>query len=116
VRLKEEHRARSHDFETAPGDGIYFPSTSPHMTRSDPDWVRPGDGVSVSLGVTFYTSVTRRHAQVHQFNNLLRRMLQMTPTGPGISPLRDHIKAPLGRAVGAMRYRRTGGTPPPGAY
>ncbi|MGJ7497763.1 JmjC domain-containing protein [Variovorax sp. RT4R15] len=116
VRLKEEYRARSHEFDTGPGDGIYFPSTSPHMTRSEPDWVKPGDGVSVSLGVTFYTSVTRRHAQVHQFNRLLRQTLKMTPTEPGMSTLRDSVKAPLGRMVGAAHYRRNGGTPPPGAY
>ncbi|MEP6722404.1 MAG: cupin domain-containing protein [Variovorax sp.] len=116
VRLKEEYRARSHEFDTEPGDGIYFPSTSPHATRSEPAWVKPDDGVSVSLGVTFYTSVTRHHARVHQLNSLLRNTLKMTPTEPGRSATLDSLKAPLGRVLGAARYKLSGITPPPGAY
>jgi Cupin superfamily protein len=116
VRLKDEHRERSHDFETAPGDGIYFPSTSPHMTRSDPDWVKSDDGVSVSLGVTFFTSVTRRHAQVHHFNRFLRRTLKLSPAEPGSSVLRDSLKAPLGHVLGATRYKLFRKSEPPGSY
>ncbi len=116
VRLKDEYRARSHDFDTAPGDGIYFPSTTPHMTRSEPDWVSAGDGVSVSLGVTFYTSVTRRHAQVHQFNRFLRRALKVSPAEPGTSALRDSLKAPLGHVLGATRYKLFRKSEPPGSY
>ncbi|GAA4331543.1 hypothetical protein GCM10023165_05730 [Variovorax defluvii] len=102
VRFKEEYRARSHQFETQAGDAIYFPSTSPHMTSSDTGWVKPGDGVSISIGVTFYTSVTRRMARVHQFNRLLRRA-GMSPAFPGESPAADWLKAPVGGAVGMAR-------------
>ena len=52
---RESFRARSREFNTGPGDGVYFPSTSPHMTNTDTSWVAPGNGVSVSLGVNFYT-------------------------------------------------------------
>jgi hypothetical protein len=104
VKLRDEVRARSLEFDTAPGDGIYFPSTSPHMTRSERDWVKPGDGVSISIGVVFYTDVTRRHAYVHAFNRLLRRA--------GLSPSIP-LKYPLGRAaVWAMKKR--GYEPRPG--
>lgn len=58
VRLKPELRGRGRNFDVGPGDGIYFPSPSPHMTETRSDWVRPGDDVSISLATTFYTSVT----------------------------------------------------------
>ena len=98
VRLQEGFRERSHEFDVGPGQGVYFPSTSPHMTRCDPGWTRPGDGVSVSIGVVFYTEATRRAANVHVWNVLMRR-LGFTPTLPGISPWRDLLKYPLGSAL-----------------
>jgi hypothetical protein len=106
VRLAEEHRSRGREFRTAPGDGVYFPSTSPHMTRCDKDWVRPGDGVSVSIGVVFYTDVTRRHANVHAFNRLVRKVGGQ-PREPGRSEWLDRLKYPLGRAAswGFKRFR-----------
>ena len=115
VRLKEEFRPRSHEFETGPGEGVYLPSTAPHMTRSNPDWARPGDGVAVSLSVNFYTSVTRRTARVHQTNAMLRKFLGLSPALPGNSRW-DPLKAPVGRVLGAARYRLSRVTPPPGAY
>lgn len=98
VRLKEGDRQRSHEFDVGPGDGVYFPSTSPHMTRSDPDWVRPGDGVSISIGVVFYTSVTRRAAHVHALNMQLRGLC-LSPRDPGESLWLDRLKYPFGRAL-----------------
>jgi hypothetical protein len=116
IRLKDSFRARSHEFHTAPGDGIYFPSTSPHMTRSDTDWVRPGDGISVSIGTVFYSDVTRRHARVYQVNQVLRR-LGLAPRPPGQSAVLDALKAPLGHLLGKARYRwRKIDSPPPGCY
>ena len=112
---QESFRARSSEFNTGPGDGVYFPSTSPHMTKTDTSWARPGDGISISLGVNFYTSVTRRTAQVHQFNRVLRR-IGMSPSYPGQSLAVDSLKAPLGHWVAATRYRRLGTKAPPGAY
>mgnify|MGYP003583380133 CR=1 FL=1 len=113
--FKESFRARSHDFDVGPGDGVYFPSTSPHMTRTDTSWAKPGDGISISLGVNFYTSVTRRTARVHQFNRVLRR-IGISPSYPGQSAAVDAVKAPLGYWLAAARYRRIGATPPPGSY
>lgn len=102
VRFKEEFRARSHQFETKPGDAIYFPSTSPHMTSSDRSWTQPGDGVSISIGVTFYTSTTRKMARVHQVNRLMRKV-GMSPAFPGESSFVDAFKAPVGGMVGMVR-------------
>jgi hypothetical protein len=78
--------------------------------------VSPGNGVSVSLGVTFYTSVTRQHARVYQVNRLMRNALKMTPSEPGESSVRDNLKASVGGLVGAAHYRRTKVEAPPGAY
>ena len=33
VRMKDGFLERSHEFDVGPGDGVYFPSTSPHSTR-----------------------------------------------------------------------------------
>ena len=115
VRLQEELRERGHCFEVGPGDGVYFPSTTPHMTET-PMVVSGGHpGVSISIGVNFYTNVTRRHARVHQLNRVLRRW-GTEPKAPGLQPLRDRIKAPFGHAVGAIRSRWFDYASPPLAF
>ena len=113
VQLREELLTRGHEFDTGPGDGVYFPSTSPHTTRSDTHWVQPGDGVTISIGVNFYTSVTRRRAYVHAFNQFLRG-LGIDPYCPGISRWRDSVKYPLGRVLMESRRRFSGQSPPAG--
>ena len=98
VRMGDGFLERSHHFDVGPGDGVYFPSTSPHSTRTENSWVKPGDGVSVSIGVVFYTSHTRRMANVHAWNLFLRRF-GLQPAHPGTSAWRDALKYPLGRAL-----------------
>lgn len=112
VRLRDELRHRGVETHTEPGVGLYFPSLSPHMTRTTTDWVTPGDGVSISIGVVFYTEHTRRMAQVHQSNALLRR-IGYRPNAPGEG--RDRLKAPLGRVITELRRRFRGYSPPPGS-
>ena len=113
VRFDAATQSRSTEVDCGPGDGVYFPSTAPHMTRTERSWVRPGDGVSVSIGIVFYTKVTRRHANVHAFNQVLRRF-GLAPQPPGQSPAIDAVKYPLGRAVVAARRLTRGYTPPTG--
>jgi hypothetical protein len=114
VRLTDAARARCQEFDSGPGDGMYFPSTTPHMTRTTTDWVVPGDGVSISIGINFYTRTTRCHARVHQFNRVLRR-LGIDPTPPGRRPWLDALKAPFGLAVvGLLKLRRRDYVVPPG--
>jgi hypothetical protein len=126
VHFKEELRSRSQEFHARPGDGVYFPSTSPHMTCSEPDWTSLGDRVSISIGVTFYTTVTRKVARIHQVNRVMRKC-GLSPAYPGTSPTVDALKAPVGALVGSVRSRLIGMTssarrfklamaPPPGSY
>jgi hypothetical protein len=126
VRYRDELRAFSQEFHARPGDGVYFPSTSPHMTRSDPEWTAPGDRVSISIGVTFYTSVTRKVARVHQVNRVMRRC-GLAPRYPGESPRADAFKATVGGLVGSARAKlialdpsarrfKLATAPPPGSY
>lgn len=99
TRVKsEDYLGRARHFQVGPGDGVYFPSTSPHMTRCEPGWARPGDGVSISIGVVFYTEVTRRHAYVHAFNEFLRHR-GLSPREPGESAGLDRVKSLGGRAI-----------------
>lgn len=136
VRMTEAGRGSGHEFDSGPGDGVYFPTTSPHMTRTDDAWVEPGNGVSVSLGVTFYTSHTQKLARVHQTNRAIRKYLHRSPASPGQSAALDAVKAPLGwvlavsrhfllRQLHAIRALRSGTRPdggwwgekaPPGSY
>ena len=113
VKLTDESRKRANEFNCGPGDGVYFPSTSPHMTRTETSWVKPGDGVVISIGIVFYTDVTRRNAYVHGANAVLRR-LGFKPPVAAMSAWRDRLKYPLGRAVVFLRQKIQGYTPPPG--
>lgn len=112
VRLDDAVAARGTSYDVGPGDGLYFPSTTPHMTRADRTWCTPGDGISISIGVVFYTETTRRHAKIHACNALLRRA-GLLPRPPGHSSL-DGAKAALGGALVVAKKRLRGWTPPPG--
>lgn len=97
VRLRPEHLQRGQRFECGPGDGVYFPSTTPHMTESQPEW--PGaDKLSISVGMVFYTNVTTRHARVHRLNRFLRRW-GIAPREPGYADRLDMVKAMVGGGV-----------------
>ena len=113
VRLNESMRTKRLDFDTGPGDGVYFPSTSPHMTHSGRDWVSDGDDICVSIGVVFYTDVTRRHARVHALNRLLRRC-GFSPQPPGANKMKDRVKEMLGSAAVKVQRRLGLYDPPPG--
>jgi len=54
------------------------------------------------MGVVFFSSVTRMHANVHAWNLILRRF-GIKPHDPGASVIADKIKYPLGRML--VRYR-----------
>jgi hypothetical protein len=94
VQYTQHVRARSFDAETAPGEGVYIPSTSAHMTETDTHWVQAGDGYVVSIGIVFYTQATRRAANIYALNQFLRQR-GLKPTSPGQRQWLDTIKYPL---------------------
>ncbi|CAN5116856.1 hypothetical protein BH11PSE11_BH11PSE11_23530 [soil metagenome] len=112
VKLKDEFLARSHEYDCGAGDGVYFPSTTPHMTRSNPD-PQGGNAVSISIGINFYSDVTRRNAYVHTANGVLRR-LGFNPQSPHDKANAGPVRYQLGKAIVAWRKRFSGYTPPPG--
>jgi Cupin superfamily protein len=110
--MQEHLRSRCHKFETKPGDGVYFPVTSPHMTRTDTESADPRDAVSISIGVVFYTEHTRRTARIQAFNQVLRR-LGVVPSRIGKSAIMDSLKATAGRVIVDVKARFRGYKPPP---
>ena len=106
VQLRQELLERGARFECGPGEGVYFPSTTPHMTESRPEW-NHGDTLSISVGMVFYTNVTRRHSWAYMLNPTLRA-LGLDPRPPGESAMRDRLKGLFGRSLWQMRglYKR----------
>ncbi|MAJ59707.1 MAG: hypothetical protein CBC48_06785 [bacterium TMED88] len=86
VKWRDDHvrRAVVHE-ELGPGQGLFMPSTSAHMsrtrTRSESESGEPGL-VSISIGVVYYTAHTKRHAVIYALNSLLRK-LKWKPQPPG---------------------------------
>ncbi|WP_145999249.1 cupin [Oceanicoccus sp. KOV_DT_Chl] len=115
VRLQDKFLDRGKSFNVGPGDGIYFPSTSPHMSESKPDWVNDNDGVSISLGVVFYTDQTRRAARIHQCNKLLRKF-GLRPGFPQTRGWSQAVKSLIGWGFVMFRSVFRGYNPPRGSY
>jgi hypothetical protein len=97
ITMRDGTRERGVAFPCGPGDGVYFPSTTPHMTETDPA-DNGGDTLSISVGMVFYTDVTRRDAGVHMWNRQARA-LGLRPRPPGGSPFVDRAKSTVGRVL-----------------
>jgi Cupin superfamily protein len=97
VDLKSRDAGLEHVYNLNPGDGHHQPHDSPH-------WVETGAGRSVSYSFVFETSATRARGRTHACNYYLRRA-GMTPSRPGVSPLRDAAKAAAIRVAFPVRRR-----------
>ena len=84
ARFKEAAQQRGIRYHLAPGLGVHLPVRAPH-------WVKNGSDYSVSFSVHFFLHAEDRKARIYQLNHYLRE-LQMKPTPPGRSPLRDKMK------------------------
>lgn len=112
VKLRDELMPLRHEWDLGPGEGVYFPSTSPHSTRTENSWVSENNGVTVSIGIVFYTEKTRRDAYIHSFNRVLRKF-GVRPSSPGHSRF-DVIKSGLGRLVVTLKMKLRKYKPPTG--
>jgi hypothetical protein len=105
VKLRGEALSRATRFRCGPGDGVYFPSTTPHMTETSPD-DNGGDVISISVGMVFYSSMTARESGAHFVNRQLRR-LGLRPRPPGESPRLDALKGAVATALSPLRRLRS---------
>lgn len=115
VVLTDEIAKKVVEFDVKPGDGVYFPSTTPHMTATETGWAVPGEGVSVSIGIPFYTDWTRHIARLCQYNKVARRV------GLPISHLDGHgfserVKARCGHMIASAKAKYRHYEPPKGSY
>lgn len=112
VNLRDEFMEARNEWDLGPGEGVYFPSTSPHSTRTETDWVNSENAVSVSIGIVFYTETTRKHAYIHSFNRLARKF-GISPKFPGESRF-DTAKYFLGTLIVGLKTKFRGYKPPTG--
>jgi quercetin dioxygenase-like cupin family protein len=74
-----------------PGEGIYVPVKAPH-------WVQNGDGVSISLSITWRSEWSYAEADARAFNHLLRKT-GIKPRAPAPWPSRNRGKSYAYRAI-----------------
>lgn len=84
VRFRDEILGRALVFDLVPGLGGYMPSTAPHMVQN-------GDGVSITLSLTYYTGSTRRRELLYRGNHRMRK-LGLHPRPVGKSFMVDQVK------------------------
>ena len=82
-------------FELRPGQGLHVPLSAPHC-------VRVADDVSISLSITFQSSVSHRVLSLHKANRWLRGH-GITPRQVGASPLADSLKFNAWRVMNRLR-------------
>ena len=104
VKLDGSNRAKAVSFDVAPGQGVYFPSTTPHMTETNDSWVTQDNGISVSIGVVFYTDWTQHIARLCQYNCIARKLRLPLSDLQGVG-VADLLRARAGQALAYTRQR-----------
>lgn len=84
ARYDETYNASAHVFELQPGQGVYMPSTGPHLVHNL-------DNVSITISMTYCTAATRRLETINRGNRVLRKF-GVKPLSVGASPWRDSLK------------------------
>lgn len=80
------------------GDGIYMPSTAPHLTHAEEDLATAESPYSITLAVVFYTRKTRKLAYIYSVNRLLRKF-GFEPKPAEVNKLQDMFKYLIGRIL-----------------
>ena len=91
----EEFRRRAHVFDLEPGQGIYMPMTSPHMTET-------GEELSVTVSFTYYTRWTRRAGMHHKLRYLCSQRHVKLPE-VGKHPMLDRLSWTVLESLTATR-------------
>lgn len=94
ARYNDETQKRGRVYHLSPGVGVHLPVRAPH-------WVKNGPSPSVSMSIHFFLRSEDMKARVYQMNHYLRQ-LNISPTPPGRSALRDGLKQ---RTVGILAGR-----------
>jgi hypothetical protein len=103
IKYRDAIQPKVIEIELSPGEGVYWPATTPHLTHTEGHWVTPDDGFSLSFNISYYTNSTRRRLCVSALNQLLRMHSPVNPRPYGRSPVADILKYPLGRAFLGVR-------------
>jgi hypothetical protein len=83
--FRDEAQSRGQVYRLKPGTVVHHPPLAPH-------WVQNSNNVSISASVGFCLRFLDRRARVYQVNHYLRKA-GIKPAAPGISRLRDNLKA-----------------------
>jgi len=105
VRWNEAYRGTGQVFRLKPGDGVFMPSTAPHMVETH-------DTPAITITLTYNTPRTRRNALLHATHDILRGK-GVEPARVGARPLLDGVAYAGVRTVLAARElaRRARGRP-----
>lgn len=80
----ESFETAAHVYKLEPGMGLHVPYMSPH-------WVHTGEGVAISMGMTWKTPEVLRMNKIRLMNGTLRRF-GWPQRPPGLSPVKDKAK------------------------
>jgi len=92
----EEFRQRAHVFDLEPGQGVYMPMTSPHMTET-------GGELSITMSMTYYTRATRRISMQHKLRYLCARRAHIILPEVGKHPVLDRMSRAALESITATR-------------
>ena len=95
LRWRDEFRRRAHVFDLQPGEGVYMPFTSPHMTET-------GSELSITVSFTYYTRWTRRAGMQHKLRYLCSRRHVKLPE-VGKHPALDRLSGTILETLTATR-------------
>jgi hypothetical protein len=85
IPYDDKYKNSGETFHLPPGKGVHIPFVAPH-------YVVNGNGVSVSISITFRTPDVGRGMATHVMNSWLRR-LGINPAEVGVSAPRDQLKS-----------------------
>lgn len=80
------------------GDGIYMPSTAPHLTHAEEELATSDNPYSITLAVVFFSRRTKKMAYIHSVNRVLRKF-GLAPSPPGTHKIIDLGKYLVGKIM-----------------